>query len=216
MQHFSRQGNYLSDNDYTRSTPTRRTRPNRRVAASQPEAPPVLTEEFFGLAVAYGNTLLFIGYEVNGRVEIVVYPRYRFSSDDRVKGYLGYLWVPLGTPWDQILADVDGVYDTAQENYRTAATLRSTEMRAHGSRYESAYEAITDAFRESWHGFALKLQREGQATKSDVRFSGRPPGPVLAEWRGKPYTVQVFPTGSILVLTGDQRRRLGGNGSSGR
>ena len=81
-------------------------------------------------------------------------------------------------------------------------------MRAHGSRFESAYEAVTDAFRESWHGIALRLRREGQASKGDVRFSGTPPGPVLAEWRGNTYTVHVFPTGSILVLSGDQRRRL--------
>ena len=147
-------------------------------------------------------------YEVNDRVEIVVYPRYRFSSDDRVKGYLGYLWSPLGTPWEQILAEVDAIYSTAQENYRFAATMRASEMRSHGARYESAYEAITDVFRESWHGFALKLQREGQVAKSGVHFSGKPPGPVLADFRGKTYTVQVFPTGSILVLTGDQRHKL--------
>ena len=60
----------------------------------------------------------------------------------------------------------------------------------------------------TWHGFALKLQREGQVVKSGVCFTGKPPGPVLAEWRGKIYTVQVFPTGSILVLTGDQRPML--------
>jgi hypothetical protein len=81
-------------------------------------------------------------------------------------------------------------------------------MRAHGSRFEAAYEAITDAFRESWHGFALRLQRDGQAIKEGVRFSGTPPGPVLAEWQDKTYTVQVFPTGSIMVLTGDQRHKL--------
>lgn len=158
-----------------------------------------------GVAVAYGNTLLFIGYEVNSRVEIVVYPRYRFSADDRVQGYLGYLWVPLDTPWESILADVDEIYAVAQENYRRAVTTRSAETRAHGARYEAAYEAITDAFRESWHGIALRLRREGQADKSGVRFTCKPPGPILAEWRGKAYTVQVFPTGSIMVATGDQR-----------
>jgi hypothetical protein len=198
----------LSDQDYTTPGTARRYRPSKRVATTQSNAPTTLTDEFLGLAIAYGNTLLFIGYEVNSRVEIVVYPRYRFSSDDRVKGYLGYLWVPLGTPWEQILADVDAIYATAQENYRFAATQRASEMRAYGSRYESAYEAITDVFRESWHGFALKLQREGEVVKSGVRFTGKPPGPVLAEWRGSNYTIQVFPTGSILVLTGDQRRKL--------
>jgi hypothetical protein len=116
----------LSDHDYTPIHEPRRTRPSRRVAAPRQEVPPVLTEEFIGKAVAYGNTLLFIGYEVNSRVEIVVYPRYRFSSDDRVKGYLGYLWVHLGTLWDSILGEVDEIYATAQENYRSAATTRSS------------------------------------------------------------------------------------------
>ncbi len=198
----------LSDQDYTTPASARRYRPSKRVAAPQSDVPSTLTEEFLGLAIAYGNTLLFIGYEVNSRVEIVVYPRYRFSSDDRVKGYLGYLWVPLGAPWEQILAEVDAIYATAQKNYQLATTLRASDMRAHGSRYESAYEAITDIFRESWHGFALKLQREGEIVKSGVRFTGNPPGPVLAVWRGQTYTVQVFPTGSILMLIGDQRQRL--------
>lgn len=178
------------------------------MAPTQNQASTALTEEFMGLAIAYGNTLLFIGYEVNSRVEIVVYPRYRFSSDDRVKGYLGYLWVQPGTPWEQILPDVDAIYEAAQENYKFAATQRASEMRAHGSRYETAYDSLTDIFRESWHGFALKLQRDGTVVKSGVSFTGNPPGPVLAEWRGTTYTVQVFPTGSILVLTGDQRSEL--------
>ena len=50
--------------------------------------------------------------------------------------------------------------DIAQTNYRTATTLRSNAMRAHGSRFETAYSAITDIFRESWHGFSLRLRRE--------------------------------------------------------
>lgn len=157
------------------------------------------------MAVAYGNTLLFIGYEVNGLVEVAVHPRYRFSSDDRVQGQLGYVHVPYGTPWEQILPEVDRIFEKAQENYRFAVTQRSTELRAHGSRFESAYEAITDIFRESWHGFALRLNREHTFVKSGVAFTGHPPGPVLATWRDRPYTVMVFPTGSITMLTGDKR-----------
>ena len=160
------------------------------------------------MAVAYGNTLLFIGYEVNGLIEVIIYPRYSFPSDDRVQGYVGYLWVVSGTPWESVLADVDAVFDRAQENYRVAATRRAAETRAHGARYESAYEAITEVFRESWHGIALRLQRQDQVVKEGVVFSGRPPGPVLAEWRGKTYTVMVFSTGSILMTMGDQRRNV--------
>src|SRR4051812_40718752 len=142
------------------STSPRRNRPNKRVQSSQSQDAGILTEEFTGLALAFGSTLLFVGYEINGLVEIVVYPRYRFSSDDRVQGQLGYVKVPFGTPWEDILAEVETIYRAAEENYRQAVTLRSSELRAHGSRYETAYEAITDVFRESWHGFALKLNRE--------------------------------------------------------
>ena len=81
-------------------------------------------------------------------------------------------------------------------------------MRAHGSRFETAYSAITDIFRESWHGFSLRLRREKKVEKDGVTFAGSPPGPVLAVWRGEPYTVQVFETGSILMVKGDQRKRL--------
>jgi hypothetical protein len=158
--------------------------------------------------MAYGNTLLFIGYEVNGLVEIAVYPRYRFSSDDRVQGHLGYVRVPYGTSWEEIIPQVDDLFDVAQTNYRTAATLRSNAMRTHGSRFETAYSAITDIFRESWHGFSLRLLREKKVEKDGVTFAGSPPGPVLAVWRGEPYTVQVFQTGSILMVKGDQRKRL--------
>lgn len=198
----------MSDQDYTTSGLSRRYRPNKRVSAPQQEAPTVITEDFEGLAVAYGNTLLFIGYEVNGLVEITVYPRYRFSSDDRVQGHLGYVHVPLGAAWEDILAEVESIHGQAEENYRLAVTLRSSEMQAHGSRYEVAYEAITDIFRESWHGFALRLNREGRVVRDSVVFSGQPPGPVLVEWEGKTHTVRVFPTGSITMLMGDQRGRL--------
>jgi hypothetical protein len=196
------------DTDSEPST-TRRYRPRRRVASSEPETiETALTEEFAGMAVAYANTLLFVGYEVNGLVEIVVYPRYRFSSDDRVQGYLGIVRVPFGTGWEVILTEVQSVYERANRNYRTAVNLRASELRAHGSRYETAYDRITDIFRESWHGFALRLRRKGEVTKEGVSFEGAPPGPVSVTWRGEKYTLQVFPTGSILLLRGDRAEAL--------
>jgi hypothetical protein len=110
--------------------------------------------------------------------------------------------------WESILERVEAVYVRAEENYRLAVALRSGELRAQGAQFERAYEAITDAFRESWHGFALRLKREGNVQKEGVSFHGVPPAPIIAEWRGRTYTVQVFPTGSILVLTGDKRHTL--------
>ena len=195
----------LSDEDYTAQSTGRRYRPSKRVATSQSAAPATLTEDFIGLAVAYGNTLLFIGYEVKGAVEIVIYPRYRFSSDDRVQGYLGYLWVPLGTSWERILADVERIHGEAQDNYRFAVGHRSSETRAHGSRFETAYDTVTEVFRESWHGFELRLGREGSFVKQGIKFSGSGEGPILAELQGKVYTVNVFPTGSITMVAGDRR-----------
>jgi len=195
----------LSDQDYTSQSAGRRYRPSKRVAPAQSAAPTTFTEDFLGLAVAYGNCLLFIGYAVEGAVEIVVYPRYRFSSDDRVQGYLGYLWVQLGTPWEEILQAVEQIHAEAQDNYHFAVSHRSSETRAHGSRFESTYDTITEIFRESWHGFALRLGREGSFAKQGITFTGGAEGPVLAEWEGKLYTVNVFPTGSITMLTGDRR-----------
>jgi hypothetical protein len=168
----------------------------------------LLTADFQGVSAAYGDALLFIGYEVEGRIEVVVYPRYRFPSDDRVQGYLGYLWVEPGTPWAVVLHHVDAITEAAEANYRTAVALRSQELRAQGSRFETAYDAIADVFRESWHGFELRLRRYGEASKGAVTFVGRPPGPVLAKWRGETYTVLVFDTGSICMLSGDQRSRF--------
>ncbi|HET9496034.1 MAG TPA: hypothetical protein VFR15_17540 [Chloroflexia bacterium] len=198
------------DQDYTSSQPARR-RPARRVAprSEEVEAPATLSEDLMGLTVAYANTLLFIGYEVNGLVEIAVFPRYRFGSDDRVQGHLGYVRVPLNTPWTAILPRVDSLAEQAEENYRTAVSLRASSLRAHGARFESAYDAITDTFRESWHAFKLRLLRDGRIERDSMTFEGRPPEPVLVTWRGEPYTLQVFTTGSILLVRGDRRRKLG-------
>lgn len=204
------------EDDYTSSEPVRRSRPRRRTPKQpgddgSPQSggiPSALTADFIGLTVQYANSLLFIGYEVEGLVEITVYPRYRFSSDDRVQGHLGYVRVPLGTSWADILPQVDDVQDRAQANYRNAITLRSNAMQANGARFEAAYQTITDLFRESWHGFSLKLRRDGEVVKGKVTFQGTPPGPILATLRGEDYTVQVYPTGSITMVKGDQRERL--------
>jgi hypothetical protein len=202
-----------SERDYTSSEPVRRKRPRRRPVQSEDhDAPnvtsPLLTEEFTGLAVQYTSALLFVGYEIDGLVEITVYPRYRFSSDDRVHGHLGYVRTPFGTPWDLILEQVDAIVAEAESNYRAAITLRSNAQQAAGARYDNAYHVITDLFRESWHAFALRLQREGEIKKGDVTFTGAPPDPVLVTWRGDVYTLNVFTTGSILLVNGDQRKRL--------
>ncbi len=200
-------------NDYGTPRVTHRRRPNRRLSADATDntgdaTSTALTPEFVGLAVAFGNTLLFIGYEVNGLVEITVYPRYRFSSDDRVHAYIGYLNVPFGARWEEILSQANAISEEAQRNYRTAVTHRANEMRLHGSRYETAYDSITGIFRECWHGFALRLEREQPVVKSNITFQGKAPGPVLVTWRGEPYTLQVYTTGSILLLKGDRRSTL--------
>lgn len=198
----------MTHESYSHRGAARRNRPARRVVTGGEDEPGLLTLDFQGVSAAYGDALLFIGYEVEGRLEVVVYPRYRFPSDDRVQGYLGYLWVEPGTPWEVVLRHVDGITEAAQANYRTAVALRSQELRAQGSRFEAAYDAIADVFRESWHGFELRLARHGEANKAGVAFTGRPPGPVLATWRGETYTVLVFETGSICMLSGDQRARF--------
>jgi hypothetical protein len=197
----------MSQESYTQGG-ARRYRPTRRVVSEDESQPGLLTHEFQGVSAAYGDALLFLGYEVEGKIEVVVYPRYRFASDDRVQGYLGYLWIEPDTPWEIILRHVDLIVEAAQTNYRTAVSLRSQEMHAQGRRFEAAYDAITEVFRESWHGFALRLGRYGEAIKEGVTFTGRPPGPILAKWRGETYTVLVFDTGSICMLSGDQRSRF--------
>jgi hypothetical protein len=138
----------------------------------------------------------------------VVFPRYRFSADDRVQGHIGNLRFAAGTPWSTILSEVDRVYDAAERYYRRAVTTRSQETRAHGARYEVAYGTITDLFRESWHGFALRLMKVGQVTRESVTFLGVPGSPLLVKLGKEAYTLHVSPTGSILLAVGDQRARL--------
>lgn len=198
----------MSQESHSQNISARRYRPSRRVSNDVEAEPGLLTHDFQGVSAAYSDALLFIGYEVEGKIEVVVYPRYRFPSDDRVQGYLGYLWVEPGTPWQVVLQHVDAILEAAQTNYRTAVSLRSIELRAQGRRFESAYDSIAEIFRESWHGFALRLQRYGAVTKEGIAFTGSPPGPVLVKYRGEIYTVLVFETGSITMLTGDQRNRF--------
>ena len=198
----------MSEEINTSRQGARRYRPSGRVSEGQAVMPSVLTRDFQGAAAAYRDTLLFIGFEVDSRIEIVVYPRYRFGSDDRVQGHLGTLWFEPGTPWEQILSEVDKLHDRAQTFYQSAMSLRSSEMRAHGARFERAYDAIAEVFRESWHGFSLRLRRNGQIEKEGMVFEGTPPAPVLVKWRGEEFTLLVAPTGSILLLRGDRRSAL--------
>jgi hypothetical protein len=196
------------DEVYSDSLPARR-RPPRRVARNtQGSQPDVLSKDLQGVTAAYGNVLLFIGYEVVGKLEIVVFPRYRFSSDDRVQGHLGTLWIMADSPWGEILPQIDTIFDDAQRYYRRAVTTRAAESRANGARYEAAYSTVTDIFRESWHGFALRLRREGRFTKEEVAFEGEPPRAVLVTLGRETYTLHVAPTGSILLATGDRREAL--------
>jgi hypothetical protein len=196
------------DESYFESGAPRR-RPTRRVArGSGGGEVDSLTKDLEGVAAAYAHTLLHIGFEVNGHIEIVVFPRYRFSADDRVQGHLGNLHFLPGTSWSHILPQVDRVFDDAERLYRRAVTTRATETRAHGARYEAAYSNITDLFRESWHGFALRLRREGRVTREGVEFEGEPPGPVIVRLGREIYTLHVSTTGSILLATGDRRANL--------
>src|SRR5437763_13709708 len=90
----------LADDVNQQSLSARRYRPSGRVAqGSDPAVPDALSAEMEGVAAAYGDTLLFIGFQVNGLIEVVVYPRCRFGADDRVQGRLGTLWIEPGTPW---------------------------------------------------------------------------------------------------------------------
>lgn len=199
----------MSDEQVQQSIGARRYRPTSRVSqGGDPQIPNVLTKELEGVAAAYGDTLLFIGFEVNARIEIVVYPRYRFGADDRVQGQLGTLWFEPGTPWQAILEKVDALQERAARFYQAASSLRSGELRAHGARFERGYDAIGEIFRESWHEFALRLKREGKVDKDGTIFEGTPPGPVLVTWRGEQFTLLVALTGSILLLRGDRREAV--------
>jgi len=166
----------------------------------------LLTAEFAGVVAQYGDTMLFIGFDLgDGQFQITVYPSYRLSGDDRVHGHIGIFDVPLGTPWTAIMEQVDAIEEEAQRNYQLCAQFRRQDD---GGPYRRAssdrgVEQVSSAFRESWAGFALKLAREHDVTRGGVRFRGDPARAFLAEWRDRTYTVRVYDSGSMLVIPGD-------------
>ncbi len=173
----------------------------------------VLTAELAGAVAQYGDTLLFLGFDLgDGQLQITVYPGYRFPSDDRVHGHIGIFDVPLGTPWPEILARVDAIEHDAMANSERCARLRAgAGRRAYSARGESldrGADHIADSFRESWAAFSLKLARDGTVTRGDIRFEGDPDCAFLATWRDRPYTVRVYDSGSLLVLPGDRRAEV--------
>jgi hypothetical protein len=165
----------------------------------------VLSPDFSGAVAQYGDTLLFVGFDLgDGQFQITVYPNYRFPSDDRVHGHIGIFNVPIGTPWREILPQVDAIERDAVENYERCARLRGVYGRSRSARGgDNGGDHVADAFRESWAGFSLKLAREGRVTRRDVVFEGDPAHAFLARWQNRTYTVRVYDSGSLLVLPGD-------------
>ncbi len=171
----------------------------------------ILTADFAGAVAQYGDTMLFIGFDFgDGQLQITVYPGYRFPGDDRVHGHIGIFDVPLGTPWINILPRIDAIEREAQANYERCARLRANTGRARASSRAGDYGAdhIGDTFRESWAGFALRLAREGEVTRGDIVFRGRPDRAFLAQWRERTYTIRVYDSGSMLVLPGDRTAEI--------
>jgi hypothetical protein len=167
----------------------------------------ILTADFSGAVAQYGDTLLFVGFDLGDRqFQITVYPGYRFPADDRVHGHIGIFDVSIGTPWSEVLARVDAVEREAVTNYERCTRLRAAFGRSRGSSRgggDNGADHVADAFRESWAGFSLKLAREGRVTRGDVLFEGDPQRAFLARWRDRAYTVRVYDSGSMLVLPGD-------------
>lgn len=177
----------------------------------------VLTTELEGAVAQYDDSLLFIGFDLDGeQVQIMVYPNYRFPGDDRVHGQIGILDVPWGTRWSAILQQVDAVAAQAMRNYRRCAAMRAAGGRgraggrstASAGAYDRGPDHIGEQFRESWAAISLRLAREGCVVRGDVTFTGDPHAPFLATWHDQPYTVRVYNTGSVLVVPGDQRADL--------
>ncbi|HEX6605524.1 MAG TPA: hypothetical protein VF276_01300, partial [Chloroflexia bacterium] len=79
----------------------------------------ILTADFAGAVAQYGDTMLFVGFDLgDGQLQITVYPGYRFPADDRVHGHIGIFDVPVGTPWTEIMQRVDAIEAQAQRNYQ--------------------------------------------------------------------------------------------------
>lgn len=169
----------------------------------------VLTRNELGGAASYGDATLFIGTERKGRVSVIVYPGYRFRGDDRVHGQVGTMYVQVGDTWESIIQKVDAIFAEAVQNYRTCILWRSRDERMRGRRAPRAYEAISAQFRECWHGFAIMLARHGELTKGDaIVFQGDPNTSFLVTYRNSLYTARVYPTGSLLIVTGDHRSAI--------
>ncbi len=169
-----------------------------------------LTADFSGAAAQYGDSLLFIGFDLgDGRFQITVYPGYRFPADDRVHGHIGIFDVAIGTPWPEILKRVDRIEANAQRNYQRCLQFRSGGGRSRSGRSgDGGADHVAETFRESWAGFRLKLAREGRVTRGDVQFEGDPQRAFLAHWHAQDYTVRVYDSGSMLVLPGDRRSEV--------
>ncbi|MDQ2806182.1 MAG: hypothetical protein M3Z04_04570 [Chloroflexota bacterium] len=169
-----------------------------------------LSADFAGAAAQYGDTLLFIGFDLgDGQFQITVYPGYRFPSDDRVHGHIGIFDVPIGTAWPEILRRVDRIEANAQRNYQRCVQFRSGgRSRSGGRGSDQGADHVAETFRESWAGFRLKLAREGRVTRGDVDFEGDPKRAFLARWNAREYTVRVYDSGSMLVLPGDRRSEV--------
>jgi hypothetical protein len=172
----------------------------------------ILTADFAGAVAQYGDTMLFVGFDLgDGQLQITVYPGYRFPADDRVHGHIGIFDVPVGTPWTEIMRRVDAIEAQAQRNYQRCLRFRSGGARGRYSGRgsdDSGVDHVADAFRESWAGFSLRLAREGQVTRGGVRFEGDPRRAFLAHWRDRPYTVRVYDSGSMLVVPGDRTAEI--------
>ncbi len=171
----------------------------------------ILTADFSGAVAQYGDTMLFLGFDLgDGQLQITVYPGYRFPGDDRVHGHIGIFDAAIGTPWSEILPRVDAIERTALANYERCAHLRANSGRARGSTraVDHGVDHIADTFRESWAGFSLKLAREGEVTRGDIVFRGQPTRAFLAQWRDRTYTIRVYDSGSLLVLPGDRTAEI--------
>ena len=171
----------------------------------------LLTRDLEGAVAQYGETLLFLGFDLgDGRLQITVYPGYRFPGDDRVHGQIGIFAVPLGTRWPDILERVDSFSEAAVRNYRRCMALRAQHGRgrAVSTPDERGAELIAERFRESWAAIALRLAGEGCVVRGDVTYTGDPARAFLATWQEREYTVRVYPTGSAVVLPGDRRAEI--------
>src|SRR3954451_14882813 len=101
----------------------------------------VLTADMEGAVAQYGETLLFLGFNLgDSQLQITVYPGYRFPGDDRVHGHIGIFDVALGGRWNDILERVDQIVVEAVRNARRCANLRAGQGRTRGSSRTASYD----------------------------------------------------------------------------